>query len=135
MTLATKPNQDAIDNARAKLADITILLDRIDAAQTANNAASYDNIAAAEEELFEMPLDVAVRSGWEPVGGYLKPSEYMILLTTGGPACRITGDLASNGEPENAVLEWQDWGTPWTPCALSAPERDALLRFAALFFG
>jgi hypothetical protein len=30
---------------------------------------------------------------------------------TGGPAVRITGDLADYGEPETASIEYQDWFT------------------------
>jgi len=84
------------------------------------------------ERMLEMPLSVLMRDGWHAPGEKPADSEYEILLCTGGPAVRITGDLCSFGEPETATLECQDWGTPWT----RAREQDelALLDFARLFY-
>jgi hypothetical protein len=42
-----------------------------------------------------------------------KPSEFMILLCTGGPAVRIRGELDRYSEPEKPRIEYQDWFTPW----------------------
>jgi len=85
------------------------------------------------ERMQEMPLSVLMRGGWHAPGEKPADSEYEILLCTGGPAVRITGDLCSYGEPNTATLECQDWGTPWT----RAREQDelALLDFARLFCG
>lgn len=80
----------------------------------------------AEQAILESPLSVLVRSGWYTPGDTHKvrpsdgfplcclPAEYEILLSTGGPALRIIGDLSEHGEPTSATLQWQDWGTPWT---------------------
>jgi len=67
----------------------------------------------ARQRIEEDALSVEVRSGWTTPGEELKPSEYCLLLTTGGPAVRIVGSL-EDGEPDDATLEVQDWGTPWT---------------------
>ena len=70
--------------------------------------------ADAYQAIQEAPLSVEVRTGWhDPV---LVPVaiEYQILLSTGGPALRITGQLDGYAQPETAHLEYQDWGTPWT---------------------
>lgn len=82
----------------------------------------------------EMPLSVLVRSDWhlpEP-GKATVPSEFEILLSTGGPAIRITGDLDSYVQPYRAQLQYQDWGVPWT----DFPESncDALNWFASTFY-
>lgn len=70
---------------------------------------------SAEDAIQEAPLSVDVRSGWyRPFWAEPKAVEYQILLSTGGPACRIVGSLNSYGEAETADLEYQDWGTPWT---------------------
>lgn len=70
---------------------------------------------SAEDSIQEAPLSVDVRSDWRRPGDDKAPAvEYQILLTWGGPACRIVGSLNSYGEPETADLEYQDWGTPWT---------------------
>lgn len=71
----------------------------------------------AERAIHEDALSVEVRSGWYVLGARdadTKPAEYCILLCTGGPACRIVGQLSEHGEPETAVMEVQDWFQPWT---------------------
>ncbi len=69
----------------------------------------------AQQNIGDDALSVQVRSGWHLPGEQLtKPAEYEILLCTGGPACRIIGQLSEHGEPETARLEVQDWFQPWT---------------------
>jgi hypothetical protein len=76
--------------------------------------ATLDESEAAREIIQEDPLEVTVRSDWYSPGGEAgKPSEFCIILSTGGPASRIIGTLSEHGEPETARLEVQDWGTPW----------------------
>lgn len=93
----------------------------------------YHDQEAIEDEIWESPLSVEVRSGWESIGEKLKPSEYQILMSTGGPAVRIVGDLNGYGTPTSAKLEYQDWGTPWTPYPLTYSENNTLLEFAQHF--
>lgn len=94
--------------------------------QKHKEADGYDeeHNASQRQRLEEMPLSILVRSGWyEPGSGADKQQEYQILLSTGGPALRIRGELDNYGEPNNARLEMQDWGVPWqeatgmVPCA------------------
>ena len=72
----------------------------------------------AEQRIQDDALSVEVRSIWSSVGDYADecktPGEYLILLTTGGPAVRIRGELNEHGEPSRAWLEVQDWFKPWT---------------------
>jgi hypothetical protein len=63
----------------------------------------------------------------------VKPSEFEILLCTGGPAVRILGDLGEHGQPTRAYMQYQDWGTPWTDHCESGAG-DTLLKYAAHFF-
>ena len=95
-----------------------------------------------EDECREMPLSLLVRSGWYdpshfPLKEDKQPSEYEILLSTGGPALRIIGDL-DNGKPDSARLEIQDWGVPWQEANgtdIDYAELDtALLWFAGHFY-
>ena len=100
-----------------------------------NLGANDDHIS---NTLDEMPLSVMVRSGWcMPGGEPMIPAEYEILLSTGGPALRIVGDL-SLGAPQAALLEMQDWGVPWREANgmdLDYRELDAaLLWFAGHFY-
>ena len=81
----------------------------------------------------EDPLSIQVRSTWEQPGGSRDPAEYRILLSWGGPASRIVGELA-NGEPMTASLEYQDWFMPWEPLHLSNADAEALLEYARCFY-
>ena len=117
--------------AREHLVHIVELLRRLNEALDAGDEAAED---AARTEIEELPLEVTVRSGWRRPGEAMEPEEYQILLTTGGPAVRIVGDLDRWGEPANAVLEYADWGTPWTAHPADAGEARALLEFAREFY-
>ena len=89
----------------------------------------------AEQSIHEDPLSVLVKSDWHEPGKQPErgEGEYEILLCTGGPACRIVGRL-SNGQPETARIEHQDWGTPWTSWPLSCDEEEDVLRYARCFY-
>lgn len=88
----------------------------------------------ARERIQERPLSVQVRSGWTDPGGEMEAAEFEVLLTTGGPALRIIGELDEHNEPDRAWLEYQDWGTPWT--RYFPTEQETLLSFCrCLYFG
>ena len=89
-----------------------------------------------QERIQEDPLSIEVRSDWHsPGSGNDKPTEYNILLCTGGPACRIIGELNEYGTPVSATIEYQDWGTPWTEYRdTTTEEDDALLTYAGQFY-
>lgn len=148
----------AIENARAWYANIKEMVAAHEAACAKSEAddvasgtryehkAGYDateETEAAQQVIWESPLSVQVRSGWHTPDlhyGSHQPTEYEILLTYGGPGLRITGALDEGCAPTSATLEWQAWGTPWTPLHMSeladqASEVDAtLLRFASHFY-
>ena len=77
-------------------------------------AGDYESQEDAERAIWENPLDISYRSGWNSSPEDLQPEEFQILLCTGGPAVRIMGDLDHYGQPCRAWFEYQDWGTPWT---------------------
>lgn len=91
--------------------------------------------ASIRNEMRDMPIEIAVRSNWRPVGKVLRPTEFFILLSTGGPATRITGRLDKAGEPaDRLLLEYQHWFTPWTPCEdIIYAEDQSLEWFCQLF--
>ena len=88
----------------------------------------------AIERINEDALSVEVRSDWyspgDPDGK--TPSEFCILLCTGGPAVRIRGELDQYCQPCRAWLECQDWGTPWAQ--VFDVEQDTLLAYARCFY-
>src|SRR4051812_36069117 len=90
----------------------------------------------ARERIEADPLSVEVRSDWHTPGDRdgMTPAEYCILLCTGGPACRIVGDLDEHGEPSSARIEHQDWFTPWTEHFPDDDGRTALLAYARCFY-
>ncbi|WJY17688.1 hypothetical protein QQS45_08510 [Alteriqipengyuania flavescens] len=116
----------AIDNAKGWLETIRAMVKAYEADE------QYEGQDAIDAML-EAPLSVQVRSDWADAGKELKAEEYLILLTTGGPALRITGDL-SGGYASTAALEWQDWGTPWTDLHTDTADTDALMTFAGAFY-
>ena len=89
---------------------------------------------AARERIIESPLSVQVRGDWYSPGTMEKPdaSEFEILLSTGGPALRIRGELDQHNQPSRAWLEYQDWGTGWIQ--YFEVEQDTLLSFASCFY-
>lgn len=87
----------------------------------------------AADRIQEDPLEVSVRSGWyQPGSEDNDPAEFYILLCTGGPACRIRGELDHHGAPDRAWLEFQDWGTPWTQ--YFDADQDQLLTYCRQFY-
>ena len=89
----------------------------------------------ATQRIQEDALSVEVRSDWYcPSGDYgdTTPTEYKILLSTGGPATRIIGDL-DRGQPTRARLQVQDWFTPWTDY-IEPDTGSTLLTYAQQFY-
>jgi len=154
----------AKDQARAQLDSITEMVKRFEHCQECDgtdcsltdkeilegiNIHYQDGMAASEEDrtqyhdedeareaISEDPLSVEVRSDWhEPGSKDDKPTEYKILLCTGGPAVRIIGELDEYGQPETAKIEYQDWFTPWVSYANTSSEEDeTLLTYARQFY-
>jgi hypothetical protein len=112
-------NQD--DNAK-KLQELgnctyAALRELVEALDTAEENDDDEAREEAERAIDEDPLSVQVRSGWFAPGAALAdraPVEFEILLSTGGPATRIVGELNEHGEPCKARIECQDWFQPWT---------------------
>jgi hypothetical protein len=88
----------------------------------------------ARERIQDDALSVEVRSEWHTPGDRdgLKAAEFKILLSTGGPAVQIRGELDDHGEPSRAWLEVQDWGKPWTEYVPAGS--DVLLTYSRCFF-
>lgn len=85
----------------------------------------------------EGALEVQVRGDWHTPGdkeAASEPTEYFILLGTGGPAARIRGKLDECFQPETAMFEYQDWFKPWTVAQTSDEEDATLLEYAKQFW-
>lgn len=121
----------AIQNGRGWLSHIT---EKVIALAQVNHEVCHQKAEAIIEEMQEWPLEVSVRSDWHAPGTESTASEFLILLSTGGPALRIIGDLNSYSEPENPKLQWQDWGTPWTDLPMTDEETEAVQTFCQQFY-
>ena len=83
---------------------------------------------AIEEYILQMPLCVeqfAKKSHWSEDW---QLTHYEVLLTWGGPSCRLWFDPV-DGE---ARLEHRDWGTRWCSLTLDQDDIHALQWFAAV---
>ncbi len=94
------------------------------------DAGECKNQDDARQRIEEDPLSIQVRSDWHNIGEDSEDAEFEILLTTGGPAVRIVGEL-DDGEVLRPRLEVQDWGKPWTE--YFAIERDTLETYCGVF--
>lgn len=100
---------------------------------TWEDAQEYHDEEAARQVIEEDALSIEIRSDWHTPGdNEANSGEYNILLCTGGPACRIIGDLSEHNEPETARIEYQDWFTPWTE--YREADESILLDYARCFY-
>lgn len=90
----------------------------------------------AESDIHDDALSVEMRTDWHSLSdNENKPTEFRILLCTGGPAVQIIGELNQYQEPDQARIEYQDWFTPWTPLTdLSEKDEKTLLRYCQCFY-
>lgn len=128
---------EELRDERNECVDIEHPMDRDDLAELERLESlldEYDNADAARESAQESALSVEVRSGWNAPGSGMEAEEFMILLSTGGPALRIRGELGEHAEPSRAWLEYQDWGTPWTEYNGQNYSASEVLEFCGVFY-
>lgn len=104
-------------------------------AELESQAGECESRDDAEQRIQEDALSVEMRGDWYGASGDGKddpPTEFKILLSTGGPATQICGELR-DGEPYRAWLEVQNWGTPWTDYYEEGLS-DVLLAYARCFY-
>lgn len=121
------------DKLRELEAQYSNEVDELSELETA--AGDCENEDEARERIQEDALSVEVRSSWQSAGETLEPSEFTILLCTGGPACRIVGELDQYNQPCRAWLEYQDWFTPWTELVDGVSHSDLLTYSQQFYFG
>jgi microcystin degradation protein MlrC len=88
----------------------------------------------AREAIYNDALSVEVRGGWHLPGHQDELDEFRILLTTGGPAVQIAGELDGHCEAVNPRLQVQDWFLPWTEFPVSDDEQEAIETYARQFY-
>jgi hypothetical protein len=133
---SNKPPEEKDDHGKSQAkAQLSSIIEMVQALEEAEEKDDDKAREEAETTIQEDALSVEVRSDWhEPGRETDKPTEYMILLCTGGPAVQIVGRLSKHGEPESAMLQYQDWGTPWTEYRMDSDEEAAVVRYAQCFY-
>ena len=112
----------AITNARGQLESIKELYRNYKQAESDDDYTREDEI---REQAQDGALSVEFRSGWSSNPEEMKPEEFKILLSTGGPACQIVGKIDYGScEPIDIEIQYQDWGTPWEPLQLNSTYAD-----------
>lgn len=67
-----------------------------------------------ENAIYERPLSVEFRSGWETrFEDPVEPQEMRVVMCTNGPHVEVRADLC-DGDVSNAYIQYQDWGSPMT---------------------
>ena len=97
------------------------------------NLKDFESQDQLRESILNSALSVEFRSGWETFKEDFEPKEFKILLSWGGPALRVIGELDDYG-PVNPKLQFQDWGTPWTNFKITKDQKDALNWFCNCFY-
>ena len=93
----------------------------------------FDSQDELRENVLNSALSVEFRSGWETHYENFKAKQFKILLSWGGPALRIIGELEDYG-PVNPKLQYQDWGTLWTDLEITKDQQNALNWFCNCFY-
>lgn len=133
-------SEHAIRNAKGWLATICTAVSAYNALSAGAESVEFEgdtfqDTDAIRERIDQMSLSVEVRSEWHTPGSVALPGEFYILLSTGGPALRLIGELDENAEVYGyPKLQWQDWGTPWTDYTDTTEDEDTALSDWAQFF-
>ena len=134
-TTITQTEDHAESNARGWLQSIHEMVGRLVAADEADDQDGKDEL---QFEITESVLSVQTRNtAWHSVGAVPEvgeDDEFEILLSTGGPALRVFGELDQFNQPMNIELQKQDWGTPWTSMVLTDEDRVAIEKFVGEFY-
>jgi len=133
----TKKDTHSEDQAKTQLLSIIEIMTQWTKAITkAIDEDNQDKLEQLETEIFESPLSIMIRDGWRTPGVMTEEGaeEYEILLCTGGPAVKIVGEISQFGEPDTAIIQHQDWGTPWIDLFTTTEEDTYLLEYTQRFY-
>ena len=128
--MTTTKTNHALNNA---ISTIQTMVEDFKKDQQLQESNDYNQQDELRESILNSALSVEFRSGWATFKEDFEPEEFKILLTWGGPALRIIGELDNYG-PVNPKLQYQDWGTPWTDFEITEDQEDALNWFCNCFY-
>ena len=135
-----KEKNHALQNAIGHIESIVKDYERLSYLESLNptSCEEEEEIEQIKESIVNSALSVEFRSGWySPLYDrtrIIEPEEFKILLTWGGPALRVIGELNQYKEPENIKMQYQDWGTCWTDFQITENQKEALNWFCNCFY-
>ena len=132
----TKEKNYALQNAIGHIESIVKDYERLSYLESLNPTTieQEEEIEQTKESILNSALSVEFRSGWTFNSNNIELEEFKILLTWGGPALRVIGDLNQYKEPENIKMQFQDWGTCWTDFQITENQQEALNWFCSCFY-
>ena len=129
--MTTTKENHALNNA---IGHIESMVEDFKKDQIYENLKDFESQDELRESILNSALSVEFRSGWySSLDDELVAEEFKILLTWGGPALRIIGELDNYG-PINPKLQFQDWGTLWTDFKTTKDQQKALNWFCNCFY-
>ncbi len=128
--MTTTKTNHALNNA---ISTIQTMVEDFKKDQQLQESNDYNQQDELRESILNSALSVEFRSGWATFKEDFEAEEFKILLTWGGPALRIIGELDNYG-PVNPKLQYQDWGTPWTDFEITEDQKEALNWFCNCFY-
>ena len=129
--MTTTKTNHALQNA---ISTIETMVEDFKKDQQLQESNDYNQQDELRESILNSALSVEFRSGWySSLDEETKPEEFKILLTWGGPALRVIGELDDYG-PVNPKLQFQDWGTLWTDFKITEDQQKALNWFCNCFY-
>jgi len=132
----TKEKNYALQNAIGHIESIVKDYEKLSYLESLNPTTieQEEEIEQTKESILNSALSVEFRSGWTSNPNELEIEEFKILLTWGGPALRVIGELNQYKEPENIKMQFQDWGTFWTDFEITENQQEALNWFCNCFY-
>ena len=128
--MTTTKTNHALNNAIGHIQNMVKDFKKDQQLQESNDYNQQDEL---RESVLNSALSIQFRSGWETHFENFKAKEFEILLSWGGPALRVIGEITDYG-PVNPKLQFQDWGTPWTDFEITEDQQDALNWFCNCFY-
>ena len=132
----TKEKNHALQNAIGHIESIVEDYENFNYIENSNVTCDedYEKQEEIKENILNSALSVEFRSGWTSNPNDIELEEFKILLTWGGPALRVIGELNQYKEPENVKMQYQDWGTFWTDFEITENQQEALNWFCNCFY-
>ena len=132
MVAALECDYDRLEELNGTIDDLTEAEELNELQAAAGDCTSEDE---ARERIMDNPLSLLVRSGWYTPGNAeddeMIPAEFELLLTTGGPAVRIVGEL-DYGQVKRPRLQVQDWYQSWTEYVPA--DKGVLRKYCGVFY-